>query len=305
VSLAVLRTDLPRRAPAHPLVFEEVRIENTNRCHYHCFFCPREKLTRAQGFMALDDLALVLDRVGRHDGPVDLHGFGEPLLDRGLPAKLALVRARWPAARPRIFSTLGVKVAPGYFHGLAEAGLRSIEVSFYGFDRETYRQVHKADLYDLARANLLALCEVQRTLAGRLEVVVRAFPSHPEVKQPGADAERIREFTDWLDSLGVAVLRERDLHNYGSGRSYNRVRDQLPCSVAWGFRRRVLQITWDLHVLPCCFDSDAEVKLGNLRSQTLEEIFHSDLYQDFIQDHLDDRLEDYPVCLACDRCHKA
>jgi uncharacterized Fe-S cluster-containing radical SAM superfamily enzyme len=255
--------------------------------------------------MTLEDLGLVLDRVGDHAGPIDLHGFGEPLLDRALIQKLELVRARWPQARPRIFSTLGVKVKPGYLRELVEAGLQSIEVSFYGFDRETYRQVHKADLYDLARANLIALCDAQRELAGRIDVVVRAFPSHPEVKQPGADAERIREFSDWLDTLGVAVLRERDLHNYGDGRTYNAVRSQLPCSVAWGFRRRVLQVTWDLHVIPCCFDSDAEVKLGNLRTQSLAEIFRSDFYQRFIQGHLDDRLEEYPVCLACDRCHKA
>ncbi|HSF44303.1 MAG TPA: radical SAM protein [Thermoanaerobaculia bacterium] len=305
MSVAVMSPAIPRRAEPHPLVFEEIRIENTNRCHYSCFFCPREKQTREQGFMSLEDLEVVLDRVGGHAGGVDLHGFGEPLLDRGLIQKVELVRSRWPEARPRIYSTLGVKVKPGYFRELVEAGLKSIEVSFYGFDRETYRQVHQADLYDLARENLIDLCAVRRALPESIEVVVRAFPSHPEVKQPGADAERIREFCLWLDSLGVTILRERDLHNYGSGREYNTVRDELPCSVAWGFRRRVLQVTWDLSVIPCCFDSNAEVKLGSLRSQTLAEIFRNDLYTRFIQSHLDDRLEDYPVCQACDRCHKA
>lgn len=304
MSVAAVLPVLPKTVEPHPLVFEEVRIENTNRCHYSCFFCPREKLTRQQGFMAVEDLALVLDRVGEHAGNVDLHGFGEPLLDRGLLDKVALVRSRWPRARPRIYSTLGVKVKPGYFRDLIEAGLRSIEVSFYGFDRETYRQVHQTDLYDLARANLTALCETRRAMPDAVEVVVRAFPSHPEVKQPGADAERIREFCQWLDSLGVTVYRERELHNYGSGRSYNPARDQFPCSVAWGFRRRVLQVTWDLDVIPCCFDSNSEIKLGNLRTQGLAEILRSDSYASFIQSHLDDRLEDYPVCQACDRCHK-
>jgi MoaA/NifB/PqqE/SkfB family radical SAM enzyme len=305
VSAVAVLPALPARAEPHPLAFEEVRIENTNRCHYHCFFCPREKLTREQGFMPVEDLALVLDRIGEHAGGVDLHGFGEPLLDRALARKLELVRSRWPEARPRIFSTLGVRVKPGYFQELVDAGLRSIEVSFYGFDRETYQQVHQADLYDLARGNLIALCETRHAVGERLEVIVRAFPSHPEVRQPGANAERIQEFCSWLDSLGVTVYRERDLHNYGSGRTYNSVQEQLPCSVAWGFRRRVLQVTWDLFVIPCCFDSNAEVKLGNLRSQTLPEIFQSDFYRDFIQSHLENRLEDYPVCQACDRCHKA
>lgn len=286
----------------HPLTFSEVRIENTNRCGYHCFFCPREKLDREQGFMSVEDLELVLDRVGKHAGSVDLHGFGEPLLDRRLPAKVARVRERWPAAETRIYSTLGVKLPPGYFEELSAAGLGQIEVSFYGFDRQTYRQVHGRDAYDLARSNLERLCAVQRRSPGRLQVVVRAFPSHPEVRQPGADAWKIRELRRWLDSLGVTVYRERDLHNYGNGRGYNPPGQPGVCSVAWGFRRRVLQVTWDLDVIPCCFDFNAEVKLGNLRHQSLAQILHGDTYRRFIGSHLADRLDEYPVCLGCERC---
>lgn len=288
----------------HPLRFSEVRIENTNRCGYRCFFCPREEMTRRQGVMPLEDLSLILDRVGGHDGLVDLHGFGEPLLDKLLPEKVALVAARWPAAEPRFYSTLGVKVPPDYFARLVEAGLRHVEVSFYGFDAASYREAHGADRYPVARENLVRLCEAQRASGGRLNVVVRAFPKHDTVKQPGATAERLAEFQGWLDGLGVSVLRERDLHNYGDGREYNPAGAGAPCSVVWGYRRRVLQITWDLWVIPCCFDSDAEVRLGNLRSQSLEEIFSGPAYEEFIRCHVEDRLESYPVCLKCERCYR-
>jgi MoaA/NifB/PqqE/SkfB family radical SAM enzyme len=294
---------LARGAELHPLVFSEVRIENTNHCGYDCFFCPRDKLSRDRGFMPLEDFELVLDRVGSHEGDVDLHGFGEPLLDRRLRDKVALVRERWPAARPRIFSTVGVKVGEGYFEDLVAAGLRRIEISFYGFDRETYRLVHLVDRFDLARRNLIEVCRVRRASPQRLTVVVRAFPSHPTIKQPGGSGGRIREFRAWLDGLGVDVFYERALHNYGDGRDYNTFGEGPPCSVAWGYRRRVLQVTWDLDVIPCCFDSNATVKLGNLRQQSLAEILHGEVYRRFIRSHLEDRLEDYPVCLRCERCH--
>lgn len=286
----------------HPLTFEEVRIENTNRCGYHCFFCPREELTRTQGFMPMEDLTLVLDRVGHHEGIVDLHGFGEPLLDKQLPAKIALVAARWPEAQSRIFSTLGVKVKPDYFDELASAGLRYIEVSFYGFDPESYQQAHGIDRFDLARENLTQLCAAQQASGGRLEVAVRSFPRHDAIKQPGASPERIAAFHDWLGELGVTLFHERDLHNYGSGRSYNAPRSDTPCSVVWGYRRRILQVSWDLTVTPCCFDFNGEIKLGNLRHQTLVEILGGPVYTQFIQHHIDDRLEQYPVCMKCDRC---
>jgi MoaA/NifB/PqqE/SkfB family radical SAM enzyme len=254
--------------------------------------------------MPLEDLEFVIKRVGWHEGLVDLHGFGEPLLDKLLPAKIALVASRWPLAEPRFYSTLGVKVEPEYFTRLVEAGLRHVEVSFYGFDRESYREAHGSNLYEVARENLTRLCAAAKAV-GNLNVVVRAFPKHDTVKQPGAATRRVQEFHDWLDSLGVSVFRERELHNYGGGREYNAAGEELPCSVVWGFRRRVLQVTWDLHVIPCCFDFNAEVKLGDLRTQSLEEIFYGRVYAEFIQSHVDNRLDDYPVCKACERCYRA
>jgi Iron-sulfur cluster-binding domain/Radical SAM superfamily len=289
----------------HPLKFSEVRIENTNRCGYRCFFCPREEQTRAQGVMPFEDLALIVDRVGEHDGIVDLHGFGEPLLDKSLVEKIALIKRRWPCASPRFYSTLGVKVGPDYFNRLLECGLKYVEVSFYGFDRESYRQAHGSDHYDLARENLINLCAVRDALDGDCEIVVRAFPKHDKIKQPGTTAIRLQEFREWLDCLGVAVIRERDLHNYGRGRAYNESRDNTSCSVVWGFRRRVLQVTWDLYVIPCCFDFNADVRFGNLRTMTLRDIFFSAEYQQFIQAHVENQLAQYPVCNACERCFRA
>jgi MoaA/NifB/PqqE/SkfB family radical SAM enzyme len=247
---------------------------------------------------------LVLDRVGDHEGLIDLHGFGEPLLDKLLPDKIAMVSSRLPKARPRFYSTLGVKVPPDYFSRLVAAGLRHVEVSFYGFDAESYFQAHGSRRYEVARENLIRLCEVQRTSAGKVNVVVRAFPKHDMIKQPGANPQRVEEFHQWLDRLGVEVYRERDLHNYGNGRQYNEAGRGVPCSVVWGYRRRVLQITWDLYVIPCCFDSNAEVRLGNLRTHSLEEVFSSPGYVEFIQDHIEDRLEAYPVCAKCERCYR-
>jgi MoaA/NifB/PqqE/SkfB family radical SAM enzyme len=288
----------------HPLKFSEVRIENTNRCGYRCFFCPRDEQTRLQGVMPLSDLALVLDRVGPHEGLVDLHGFGEPLLDRQLIEKIRLVSTVWPLSEPRFYSTLGVKVDDRFFHKLATAGLRNMEVSFYGFDRDSYREAHGADRYETARENLLRLCDAQRASQGRLKVVVRAFPQHETITQPGATATRKQEFRDWISSLGLTVIRERDLHNYGDGRDYNAAGEKRPCSIVWGFRRRVLQVTWDLFVIPCCFDFNAQMKLGNLRTQSLAEIFLGREYRELIQDHIDDRLENYPVCQHCERCYR-
>jgi hypothetical protein len=60
----------------------------------------------------------------------------------------------------------------------------------------------------------------------------------------------------------------------------------------------VLQITWDLDVIPCCFDSNASIVLGNLRHQSLEEVFQGSTYRDFIAAHMVQSLDPYPACRA-------
>lgn len=288
--------------PVHPLRFEQVRIENTAHCGYRCFFCPREKLTRPLGFMPLEDLLLVLNRVGTHRGRVDLHGFGEPLLDAELPLKVAAVLQRWPDAVPTIYSTLGATVPRSRIHDLVRAGIAHIEVSFYGTESRSYAEAHGVDRFEVARRNLELLTRARAEIGSKLRIVVRDFPSHEEIKQPGTSGDAVRALHEWMLSIGVDAVRQRALHNFGAGRDYNAPGAKKPCSVIWGLRYRILQVTWDLDVIPCCFDFDSSIRLGNLRRQTLEDIFASEAYRRFYRAHALNRLADYPTCASCERC---
>lgn len=281
--------------------FQEVRIENTNRCGYRCHFCPREAMTREQGMMSLEDLGLVLSRVGMHEGRVDLHGFGEPLLDKLLVSKTALVHRGWPNASPTIYSTLGVPVPEGYFEELLDAGLAELHVSFYGATASSYRKAHGVQQYQLAWSNLQRLRMAAR-IAPSFRLVLRNHPLASDSERDGAELAALNHLLrEWQDA-GGAVVSQRMLHNFGNGRKYNASGTGAACSVVWGFRKRVLQVTWDLKVVPCCFDFNSTIVLGDLRQQTLDEIFTSATYRQFIDAHVEDRLHDYPVCSTCERC---
>ena len=292
----------PSGPEPHPLSFGQIRIENTNHCGYKCFMCPRDKLTRALGFMALADLGVILDRVGTHAGPVHLHGFGEPLLDKALIDKVSLVRERWPEAQVVFFSTLGVKVDDDYFHRLAEAGVGNVQVSFYGVSPETYRKVAGVGTFELAKRNLERLAEARAATGAEFKISLRAWGDTVWEKWSDEVKRQRTEFLRWVDSLGVLREAYAVVHNYGGGRDYNTPPREGLCSVVWGLRRRILQVTWDLKVIPCCFDFDATVVFGDLRTQSLAEIFPSRAYRRFIQAHLDNDLTAYPVCEGCERC---
>jgi MoaA/NifB/PqqE/SkfB family radical SAM enzyme len=276
--------------------FDEVRIENTNKCFYKCFFCPREKLSRPTGFMSTSDLRLVIERVGPHRGKVDLHGYGEPLLDPNLKEKVRLVRNLWPLSELRIYSTLGVELAADYFDELFDAGLDILEVSYYGRDEPEYRKIHGSGNYAVATLNL------NRAIAANPHrVVLRLMPSSFKTDQVFGLSSQRKILEHLAESSGVKVIRERALHNWGSGRKFNMPGNKI-CSVVSGYRSRVLQITWDLNVIPCCFDFNASIVLGNLRSHSVREILESHIYRLFIESHKSGSLEAYPVCAGCERC---
>jgi MoaA/NifB/PqqE/SkfB family radical SAM enzyme len=282
--------------------FSEIRIESTNHCEYRCFICPREQMTRPQGFLALDDLAIVLDRVGDFRGRVDLHGFGEPLLDDGLVEKIRLVSKRWPAAVVRIFSTLGVDRPPNLFEDLPAAGLDHIEVSLYGADPIGYRRIHGVDRFHLAVRNLENLCRAKRDIGADTVIVVREFPSHASIGLGKDELIQRRALTDRFLSWGVDMIRHRDLHNYGNGRRFVVPQQDRICSVVAGYRSRILKISWELDVISCPFDFDGSVVFGNLRDQELNEILGGDAYRQFIQDHINGTVDRYPACRSCERC---
>jgi len=61
-----------------------------------------------------------------------------------------------------------------------------------------------------------------------------------------------KAFFKWIDSLGIDTKVEMPLHNYGDGRKYNKSEKTKVCSIVSGWRKHILQITWDLKVIPCC-----------------------------------------------------
>jgi radical SAM protein with 4Fe4S-binding SPASM domain len=285
--------------------FFEYRIENTNACGYRCQMCPREKQTRKIGFMSLKDFELVLSKLPLNQkAQVHLHGYGEPLLDKTLPEKIALISKK-PQLSSFIISTLGVELEKAAFENLVDAGLKSLLISCYGSTPENYKAIHGTDKLELVKHNLRTLAQVCQAKNSPLIRVVKFAPQEVQTRlvQIGKPVEEhlaqealIKE----METLGYEIQLAPSWHNYGNGRSYNQTNQRL-CPVVGGNRSKILNITWDLDVIPCCFDFNATIKFGNLRTQSLAEIFSSDNYQHFLLAHLRQDLSHYPVCQTCEK----
>lgn len=235
--------------------------------------------------MSVEDFKILLAKLPENCGKVDLHGYGEPLLDDTLGEKVQLAKHKWPNARLRIITTLGVANGAEKVAELARLGLNSVEISYYGDDEEAYRKAHGVNAYKLATTNIEQLRNLQ---PNGLEIIVRSLD--------GADQQEVCE-----EHQQENAITKGKLHNFGSGRNFNRA-PKGTCSVVAGLRSRILQVTWQLDVIPCCFDYNAEIKLGNLRVQSLEEIFSSETYSSFIEAHISGNIRNVSPCDTCEKC---
>jgi len=281
-------------------LFEEIHIENTNSCGYKCVMCPRESQTRRIGFMSLEDFSFVLERIDQFSGIFHLHGFGEPLLDRQLVPKLWELKWKYPSSLGVIFSTLGVRLAKDYFTSLLEAGLAGIVISLYGVTQEDYKKIHGYNGFELVKQNLQLLSDAMKCFpkfTATLKIPSPVLSSSLPIAQP---PEKI-DFCRWVQKLGFNIGEWSYVHNYSNGRNYNLPNAEQICPVISEKRKNILNITWDLNVIPCCYDFNATIPFGNLRKQSLEEIFSSSAYLAFVFAHQTGNLAAYPICQNCEK----
>jgi len=294
--------------------FTKIRVENTNACQYACEMCPREKMSRKVGVMPPEDYRFFLGRL--NDYVVEtglsepyastffLHGFGEPLLDQKLAEKGAMVVEIFPASQSQILTTLGVRRSESYLRSLLEeGGLKYIIVSLYGFQEKTYSKVQHAGSYRTVRENLIFLAKLNKDLGNPCKISVQLLVPHTQtvIDEDPAEKKAFEDLMTIIEPLGV-TLDTLSLHNFGDGRDYHpSAREKTMCSVVNGRRRTHLNVTWDLKVLPCCFDYNAEVVLGDLREDSIKQIYEGENYRRFLDAHRNGNFDDYPLCKACDQ----
>lgn len=281
----------------HPGKFTSVHLELTNICGYKCFFCPRDEFTRPFGIMSMDDLKFAIQQIGQFDGLVRLHGYGDPLLVEDLPEKISFIRKSWPNCTIAFISTLGYEVSKEFLESIVTSGLNHLTVSFYGANSERYQQIHGVNRFEIALKNVLFMQKLKTKYSDKFNMVVLT-------ENFGIGNQSIREkkaFQELLDSYGINHSEQSLTNRGGSKLVYYKVNTLLPCSVAWGFYAGRLEVTWNLNVVPCCSIWNDNIVFGNLKKQTIEEIFTGKVYVNFIESILTNNLKQFPICAVCER----
>jgi hypothetical protein len=278
-----------------PLPFV-LMIENTNHCNAECVMCPRERLSRKRGFMDFGLFEKIVREVSgpSHKPAVHLHGFGEPMLDALLPERIRLAKA-CGIKHTYIVSNASL-LSPEMSRQIITAGLDKMKISFYGTDEESYNSTMRRLDFKATFQNIKDFLRIRKELKlGNPRLILQYLPTATNRNQ----AEAFRALWEPLiDKRAGDRLNITALHNYGGGRDYNQTGQKIVsvCYFPW----TSLSVLWDGRVVTCCMDSNGVKVLGDLNSQTVQEVWAGPVLTGVRNDFSKFRYEAYPACRFCD-----
>ncbi len=291
-------------------------LELTNRCPFRCVMCPRtHHMTRTLGLMDFELFQTVVDqlvtrdaRSKKRDHSVWLHHFGESLVHPELGRFLDYAKRRGLGTRISINPLMLSKKVIGV---LLDGEPMELLISLDGSDDESFERIRGvAAAYEKSRENLLRFlsAKIARKAKTRITLSVIAFPLNERTeasqreewadqwaRTPGIDEFLWKPFTTWNgDSQVIPGLAPK-----GSGDVAGdlRARDPgLKVSCDWPWKK--MSVTWNGDVVPCCYDYNGLYVLGNVKRESLAEIWNGERMQALRSEFISNAVSN-PLCASC------
>lgn len=283
------------RGSGKPVVFQ---LELTNNCPMTCQMCPRShSMKRPLGHMLREVYVKVLEEAALATSHMFLHHFGDSLLHPELGDFIG------EATRRGIRSYLSanpVLLTRDRIRAVVDHGLHELVLSLDGITAETSAAVRgrAASNVGLAEKRILELLEYRASTGSTspriiLQIVKQKQNAH-EIAEwlrrwsgvPGIDRVKVKSYITWsggeeaIDSLRIAPST--------SSRS-------VVCEKPW----TSVTVLWDGRVVPCCFDHDGLLTLGNINQNSLLDIWRGEALITLRQQHRDGDLDGVPLCRNC------
>jgi len=271
------------------LINPEIRIENTNLCNATCETCPREKMTRRAGTMPVEHFNHLVDQAKAMGvQTVSIFGYGEPLMDKLLVAK---VRYCTNKKLDTFVTTNASLLDPTLADNLLDAGLKHIRFSVHGIAPVAYERVHQGLDWIHVIRNVFNFIAINNKQKNKCKVSVTVIP------RSGERLEHIVDF--WGDKVDYLEIWEP--HNWVGGRHYRVVQPKK--KTCGRMNNGPIQVQFDGTVIPCCFLTNSEIVLGDTYKDSIEDILKGEQYYRLRGAHKTGQLAGY-ACYKCDQLNE-
>ncbi|WP_109831695.1 SPASM domain-containing protein [Reichenbachiella versicolor] len=291
--------------PALPI---SIAFEPTTSCNLRCPECPSglRSFTRATGMLNVDFFKSQIDQMKSHLWYLTFYFQGEPYLH---PDFLNMVNY---AGRRGIYtatSTNAHYLNDEKAEATVKSGLDRLIISIDGTSEDTYQQYRVGGKLEKVLEGTRNIVKWKQRLKSKIPYLIFQFlvvrPNEHQIedakllaKEIGVDEIQFKSAQVYDFEIGSRLIPENQKYSRYFRNSEGKYSLKNPLdNQCWKMWQSCV-ITWDGKVVPCCFDKDAEHVMGDLKKQSLEEIWYSNRYQTFRKAILTSRSK-IDICKNC------
>jgi sulfatase maturation enzyme AslB (radical SAM superfamily) len=276
----------------------ELMIEVTNRCNAKCVMCPHEKMKRPRGHMAWETFAKIVNDAAAFEGSglwLTLHKDGEPFLDPLLFDRIACVRKQLPRSWVQ-FNSNAQLLTDEMAARLLQTPPDRLVLSVDGAMRESYERIRGGLSYDTVRRNIESFLDRRRAAKSPLKVTMQMVVNRENLGE--VDAYR----RQWAGKVDAIVFKP--MHNFlvqGTSAHGGALRSEQTFRCRQPFSNMV--IFWTGEIGLCCWDYDHLIPLGNVRDDTLLDLYNSAAFAAVRRAMIRRACSDLQPCNTCSRIY--
>lgn len=282
------------------IIPSHLQIETINGvCTARCTMCAFPTWTRKPYRMKKGEFGTILARFlpyQHHLQYLSLFGFGEPLLDKGLPSKIK--QAKEMGFKGIGFATNCTELNYSRARSILEAGLDTIICSVDGITKETHEAIRVGTVFKKVVGNIRGFMNM-RPRFGRTKVIIRFI-------RQKANAHEWEAFkVCWerrLDSAyGDAVISfdvvdcDGKVKDYGSKDVLSTI--GLPSTCDQLYERIIILSNGDVAL--CCADDNGKFNMGNALFDDPIEIYNNETFKRYRRLMEEGRIGYLPLCSTC------
>jgi len=235
------------------------------------------------GLMDFALYAQAIDECARHGlYSIRLSWRGEPTLH---PRLIEMVRyAR--GIREVSFLTNWLKIEGAYAEELVRSGIDYISISIDGL-HEDYNRIRKPATFEETVQRIKGLRVLRDTIGGGLPLL-KVNTVWSQVRQYAR--EYYETFSPYVDII-----------SFNPDYDYSEITTDIQATHICQYPYQRLTVKWNGDVPMCISDWDAEVILGNLRTENLHAIWHGPRLDEIRRMHRAYKIKDLTPCRKCHR----
>jgi radical SAM protein with 4Fe4S-binding SPASM domain len=280
--------------PIAPLYLD---IEPTNFCNFKCKICTgQQQGTRKRGYLDLElfkSICIQAQQMGVKG--VRFLRWGEPLMHPNIIEFIRIAKGHNLLVH---MTTNGSLLDHKIGLRLIDSGLDSIIISFQGTSRGENQKLRDKAHHDEVVNNVIDFVSVRNMSKAQNPYVIISTTVTDETDE---DQEKFRyTWLKYVDEVSIGSTWFKRLKDKQPVKEFipraRKLKSKFKCIEVMN----KLSIDWDGAVSPCCLDYDQQLSIGNIKEQTLNELWHSQAVRSIRQLLSEERQDIFKLCSTCE-----